>query len=57
MAKSKARNILVKLVSTAGTGTTYIRQRPRQALYKLKMVKFDAKVNARVPFEEVRLKR
>ncbi|ORY79433.1 50S ribosomal protein L33 [Protomyces lactucae-debilis] len=55
--KARARNILVKLLSTAGTGTSYVRQRPRLAAYKLNMVKFDPKVNARVMFEEVRLKK
>ena len=55
--KAKARNILVKLLSTAGTGFSYVRQRPRQAAYKLEMIKFDPKVNCRVMFTEQRLKK
>ena len=57
MAKAKARTILVKLLSTAGTGFSYVRSRPRQAAYKLRLVKFDPKVNARVVFEEQKLRR
>lgn len=57
MAKAKARTILVKLLSTAGTGFSYVRSRPRQAAYKLRLVKFDPRVNARVVFEEQKLRR
>ncbi|PIA16125.1 hypothetical protein COEREDRAFT_43649, partial [Coemansia reversa NRRL 1564] len=50
--KTKARNILVRLISTAGTGYTYIRQRPRAATYRLNMMKHDPRVNKHVLFKE-----
>ncbi|KAL1933529.1 hypothetical protein VTP01DRAFT_7619 [Rhizomucor pusillus] len=54
--KTKARVILVKLLSTAGTGYNYVKSRPR-ANPKLSMMKFDPVVNKHVLFTETKLKR
>ncbi|KAJ2674246.1 hypothetical protein IWW42_001746 [Coemansia sp. RSA 1085] len=50
--KPKSRNILVRLISSAGTGFTYMKQRPRTAAYRLTMMKFDPRVNKHVLFVE-----
>ncbi|ORX64979.1 hypothetical protein DL89DRAFT_326168 [Linderina pennispora] len=54
--KAKSRNILVRLISTAGTGFTYVKQRPRTAAYRLSMMKFDPRVNKHVLFMEHKMK-
>ncbi|KAJ2355588.1 hypothetical protein GGF43_002597 [Coemansia sp. RSA 2618] len=48
----KSRNMLVRLISSAGTGFTYMKQRPRTAAYKLTMMKHDPRVNKHVLFVE-----
>ncbi|KAG5438277.1 hypothetical protein PCANB_002764 [Pneumocystis canis] len=53
--KHKSRVILVKLLSTAGTGWFYITTRPK-LLPKLSLIKFDPRANKRVLFEEVKVK-
>ncbi|KXN69459.1 hypothetical protein CONCODRAFT_8088, partial [Conidiobolus coronatus NRRL 28638] len=53
--KSKARTILVKLLSSANTGYFYVRSRPRLA-DKLSFMKFDPRVNKHVLFTEHKLK-
>ncbi|KAJ2213959.1 hypothetical protein EV179_003429 [Coemansia sp. RSA 487] len=52
----KSRNILVRLISSAGTGYTYVKQRPRTAAYRLTMMKFDPRVNRHVLFTEHKMK-
>lgn len=48
---------MVKLVSTAKTGFFYVTEKnPRNTPWKLKLVKFDPRVNQRVLFEEAKLK-
>ncbi|KAJ1726118.1 hypothetical protein LPJ61_005407, partial [Coemansia biformis] len=54
--KAKSRNVLVRLISAAGTGFTYVKQRPRTAAYRLTMMKFDPRVNKHVLFVEHKMK-
>ncbi|RKP08271.1 hypothetical protein THASP1DRAFT_29927 [Thamnocephalis sphaerospora] len=53
--KAKARVILVKLLSSAGTGFFYTRSRPRLSP-KLSMMKYDPKVRQHVLFNEAKIK-
>ncbi|PNW71421.1 hypothetical protein CHLRE_16g653601v5 [Chlamydomonas reinhardtii] len=53
----KGVRLLVKLVSTAKTGFFYVTEKnPRNTPWKLKLMKFDPKVNKHVLFEEQKLK-
>jgi large subunit ribosomal protein L33 len=53
----KGARILVKLLSSAGTGTFYVASRnPRKTPKKMAFVKYDKKVDQRVLFEETKLK-
>eukprot|EP00192_Tetraselmis_astigmatica_P024023 CAMPEP_0117670686 /NCGR_PEP_ID=MMETSP0804-20121206/12910_1 /TAXON_ID=1074897 /ORGANISM="Tetraselmis astigmatica, Strain CCMP880" /LENGTH=58 /DNA_ID=CAMNT_0005479051 /DNA_START=252 /DNA_END=428 /DNA_ORIENTATION=+ len=53
----KGARILVKLLSSAGTGFFYVASRNvRKQPKKMALVKFDPKVNRRVLFEETKLK-
>ncbi|KAI8052426.1 50S ribosomal protein L33, partial [Syncephalis plumigaleata] len=52
--KAKARVILVKLLSTAGTGAFYARSRPRLSP-KLSMMKYDPVVRKHVLFTETKI--
>ncbi|KAF9927640.1 54S ribosomal protein L39, mitochondrial [Linnemannia zychae] len=54
--KAKARTIIVKLLSTAGTGFFYTTRRPRTTP-KLSFVKFDPRVNQNVLFNEAKINR
>ncbi|EUC60752.1 39S ribosomal protein L33 [Rhizoctonia solani AG-3 Rhs1AP] len=54
-AKSKAKTILVKLVSTAQTGYFYTTSRPRLG-EKLVRMKYDPKVKQHVLFTESKMK-
>ena len=57
MAAKKGATILVKLLSTAGTGFFYVkRKNPRNLPQKLQFVKYDPKVNKHVLFTETKLK-
>jgi large subunit ribosomal protein L33 len=51
--KGKARTIIIKLLSTAGTGFFYITKR-RRALPKLSLMKYDPLVNQHVLFNEAK---
>ncbi|KAI9321055.1 50S ribosomal protein L33 [Dichotomocladium elegans] len=51
--KAKARVILVKLMSTAGTGYNYVKSRPRISP-KLSMMKYDPVVKQHVLFNETK---
>ncbi|KCV68598.1 50S ribosomal protein L33 [Fonticula alba] len=55
MSKAKARTIIVKLLSTAGTGFFYTARRPRIADYKLNFVKYDPVIRQRVLFKETKI--
>lgn len=53
----KGVSILVKLVSTAGTGYFYVkRKNPRNLPNKLQFVKYDPRVRQHVLFTEQKLK-
>jgi len=53
----KATNILIKLVSTAGTGYFYVKKKnPRNLPNKLQFVKYDPRVRQHVLFTEQKLK-
>lgn len=55
--KPKGARILVKLLSSAGTGFFYVASKnPRKTPKKMEFVKYDPKVNRRVLFEETKLK-
>lgn len=54
---AKKSTILVKLVSTAGTGFFYVKKRnPRKQPEKLAFKKYDPKVRKHVEFKEQKLK-
>jgi large subunit ribosomal protein L33 len=54
---AKKSTILVKLVSTAGTGFYYVKKRnPRKQTEKLAFKKYDPKVRKHVEFKEQKLK-
>ncbi|KAK9687893.1 54S ribosomal protein L39, mitochondrial [Basidiobolus ranarum] len=55
MAKAKTRTVIVKLVSTAGTGFFYTRTRPR-INPKLAFRKYDPKVRQHVLFTEQKVR-
>jgi large subunit ribosomal protein L33 len=55
MAKSK-KNVLIKLVSTAGTGFFYVKKKnPKQITEKLLFKKYDPRVRKHVEFKEQKL--
>ncbi|KAG0228437.1 54S ribosomal protein L39, mitochondrial [Actinomortierella wolfii] len=54
--KAKARTIIVKLLSTAGTGFFYTTRRPRTSP-KLSFMKFDPRANQTVLFNEAKINR
>lgn len=57
MAKKKGATILVKLLSSAGTGFFYVkRKNPKTLTQKLAFVKHDPRVNKHVLFTETKLK-
>jgi len=57
MAKSKGATILVKLLSTAGTGFFYVKKKnPKSFTQKLAFMKYDPRVRRHVLFTETKLK-
>ncbi len=57
MAKSKGATILVKLLSSAGTGFFYVKKKnPKTLTQKLAFVKYDPRVRKHVLFSETKLK-
>jgi large subunit ribosomal protein L33 len=55
--KKKVGQMLIKLVSQAGTGYFYVtRKNPRNVPYKLQRIKYDPRVNKHVLFTEAKLK-
>lgn len=56
MAK-KPTSILIKLLSTAGTGSYYVRRKnPREHPEKLVLNKYDPKIRKHVEFKETKVK-
>jgi large subunit ribosomal protein L33 len=57
MAPKKGATILIKLLSTAGTGFFYVKKKnPRTLPQKLQFVKYDPRVCRHVLFTETKLK-
>jgi large subunit ribosomal protein L33 len=53
----KNKNMLIKLVSTAGTGYFLVKKRnPKSLTEKLSLRKFDPKARKHVTFKEVKIK-
>jgi len=56
MAGKSKKNILIKLVSTAGTGFFYVKKKnPKQITEKLSFKKYDPKARKHVIFKEHKL--
>ncbi|AIL64961.1 Ribosomal protein L33 [Rickettsiales bacterium Ac37b] len=54
---AKKNIILIKLVSTAGTGFFYVKKKnPKKLTKKLSFKKYDPKIRKHVEFKEERLK-
>ena len=57
MSKKKSKNLLVKLVSTAGTGYYLVKRRnPKTLTEKLSFRKYDPRVRKHVEFKEEKIK-
>lgn len=57
MSKKKNKNLLVKLVSTAGTGYFLVKKRnPKTLTEKLSFKKYDPKIRKHVEFKEEKIK-
>jgi len=57
VSKKKGKNLLVKLVSTAGTGYYLVKKRnPKTLTEKLSFKKYDPKVRKHVEFKEAKIK-
>jgi large subunit ribosomal protein L33 len=57
MATKKGKSLLVKLVSTAGTGFFFVAKRnPKTQTEKLNFRKYDPKVRKHVEFKEQKMK-
>lgn len=55
--KKRNKNLLVKLVSTAGTGFYYVKKRnPKTLTEKLTFRKYDPRVRKHVDFKEEKIK-
>ena len=57
MSKKKSKGLLVKLVSTAGTGYYLVKKRnPKTLTEKLSFRKYDPRVRKHVEFKEEKIK-
>eukprot|EP00274_Cyanoptyche_gloeocystis_P006330 CAMPEP_0196656224 /NCGR_PEP_ID=MMETSP1086-20130531/14114_1 /TAXON_ID=77921 /ORGANISM="Cyanoptyche gloeocystis , Strain SAG4.97" /LENGTH=57 /DNA_ID=CAMNT_0041988875 /DNA_START=37 /DNA_END=210 /DNA_ORIENTATION=+ len=57
MAKGKAKRMIIKLISTAGTGFFYVTQKnPRNTPHKLQLMKYDPRIGKHVLFTEGKVK-
>ena len=57
MSKKRNKNLLVKLVSTAGTGFYFVKKRnPKTLTEKLSFRKYDPRVRKHVEFKEEKIK-
>lgn len=57
MAKTKQNTVLIRLVSSAGTGYFYVtKKNPRTATSKLELRKYDPVVRKHVAFKEAKIK-
>lgn len=58
MGKAKAKTILIRLMSNAGTGYFYVkRKNPKNTPFKLELMKYDPVVNKHVLFSEQKFKK
>jgi len=56
-AMAKSNTVLIKLVSSAGTGTYYTtKKNPRNTTEKLVLKKYDPKIRKHVEFKEAKIK-
>jgi large subunit ribosomal protein L33 len=56
-AMAKSNTVLIKLVSSAGTGTFYTtKKNPRNTTEKLTLKKYDPKIRKHVEFKEAKIK-
>ncbi|MEM9627213.1 MAG: 50S ribosomal protein L33 [Pseudomonadota bacterium] len=54
---AKSNTVLIKLVSSAGTGTFYTtKKNPRNTTEKLVLKKYDPKIRKHVEFKEAKIK-
>ena len=54
---AKPNTVLIKLVSSAGTGTFYTtKKNPRKTTEKLSLRKYDPKIRKHVEFKEAKIK-
>jgi large subunit ribosomal protein L33 len=54
---AKTNTVLIKLVSSAGTGTFYTtKKNPRKTTEKLSLRKYDPKIRKHVEFKEAKIK-
>ncbi len=57
MAKTKQNTVLIRLLSSAGTGYFYVtKKNPRTATDKLELRKYDPVVRKHVAFKEAKIK-
>lgn len=54
MSKKKNKNLLIRMVSSAGTGHFYITRRSPKAASKLELMKYDPVKRARVTYKEAK---
>ena len=58
MAKGKGKSMVIRLMSQAGTGYFYtVRRAIKANMEKLRLIKFDPRVNSRVLFVEEKIKK
>ncbi|KAI9910050.1 hypothetical protein PsorP6_010841 [Peronosclerospora sorghi] len=58
MAKGKAKNVVIKMLSSAGTGFFYTTTKnPRNVTWKLSLRKYDPIVRQHVVFNETKIKK
>jgi large subunit ribosomal protein L33 len=56
-AMAKPNTVLIKLVSSAGTGTFYTtKKNPRKTTEKMSLRKYDPKIRKHVEFKEAKIK-
>ena len=53
---AKIAKVLVRLVSSADTGTFIVRRKNPKATYKLSLMKYDKKIRKHVLFNEKKMK-
>jgi large subunit ribosomal protein L33 len=57
LAMAKPNTVMIKLVSSAGTGTFYTtKKNPRKTTEKMSLRKYDPKIRKHVEFKEAKIK-